>query len=404
MANLLNEPSSVRDCILFATADWDEPYWTNKQHCACTLAEHGWRVLYVESLGLRALKVGSKKDWRRLWHRLLRGIRCLIAGPQLRKNGIWVLSPLVIPAAHKRPLLGYLNRWILRSCLQRFIVRKKFKCPLIWTYHPYMQEVANALPRFCLVYHCVDDLSAIPGIDAAAFNVEEIKLLKKCDAVFTTSEMLNEKCLSHNKNTYFFPNVVDLQHFGLALRKNEAASLDVCNLATPRLVYHGVLSNFKLDLDLLLEVVEMHPEWQLVLIGQESEGQNDERIVRLRRKSNVTFVGYVAYQQLPTYLRGMDVGLLPTLRNSYTDSMFPMKYYEYLAAGLPVASTQLRAFGPDAQGITFGDSAEAFSEAVSAQLGRGRLTEDEVVRMIGDNTWDKRMEKMLAIIGVGLVK
>lgn len=70
-----------RDCVMFSTADWDEPYWTNKQHTASLLASRGWRVLYVESVGFRSPKVGSGRDWARLWRRLWRGVQSLVLGP-----------------------------------------------------------------------------------------------------------------------------------------------------------------------------------------------------------------------------------------------------------------------------------------------------------------------------------
>ena len=63
-----------KDCVLFATADWDTPYWTNKQHTARHLARMGWRVLYVESLGLRA-PTASGRDLSRIWRRLKRDSR-----------------------------------------------------------------------------------------------------------------------------------------------------------------------------------------------------------------------------------------------------------------------------------------------------------------------------------------
>ena len=41
------------DIVMFSTADWSTPYWTNKQHIASRLAARGHRLLYVETVGLR---------------------------------------------------------------------------------------------------------------------------------------------------------------------------------------------------------------------------------------------------------------------------------------------------------------------------------------------------------------
>jgi glycosyltransferase involved in cell wall biosynthesis len=390
------------DCILFSTADWDEPYWTNKQHTANLLGQYGWRVLYVESVGLRSPKLSSKRDWGRLKRRLLRGVRCLAFGAPMRANGVWVLSPLVIPAAHRSAWLNKLNRWLLQYSLRRFCAQQKFSTPLVWTYHPYMLQAVDQLSYGALVYHCVDDLSAIPGIDAAAFDEAEIALLKKCDGAFVTNRTLMRKCSIHNGNTHYFPNVVEAEHFAQASNQSGLIPRCIQQIAKPRLVYHGVLSDFKIDLGLLLSVAKLQPAWQFVLIGQEREGQRDERLAALRSLPNVHLQGYVPYAQLPDYLRGMDVGMLPTLRNDYTKGMFPMKYYEYLAAGLPVVSTHLCAFDQSHPFIAFGDTPLEFIEAVQGQLRRGRLSEEEVACAVGENTWTRRMEKMLAIVGWSL--
>ena len=76
------------DILLLATADWDHPLWTNKQHVACSLAARGHRVLYVESLGLRTIQP-TGRDWSRIWKRLRRALQ----SPRPVRPGIWVCSP-----------------------------------------------------------------------------------------------------------------------------------------------------------------------------------------------------------------------------------------------------------------------------------------------------------------------
>ena len=59
-----------KNIILISTADWHHPLWTNKQHVSLSLAEAGFRVLYVESLGLRKIR-NSKRDFTRIFSRIL---------------------------------------------------------------------------------------------------------------------------------------------------------------------------------------------------------------------------------------------------------------------------------------------------------------------------------------------
>jgi glycosyltransferase involved in cell wall biosynthesis len=382
------------DCILFATADWDAPYWTNKQHVASELARMGWRVLYVESPGIRAPNAASRRDWSRLWRRLQAGLDSLYSSAKKRRENLWTLSPLSIPAKHHWPLIGWLNRALLQSILQRFIRTQHFTTPLIWTYHPFMLEAIALLEHGPLLYHCVDDLAAVPGVDATAFRAAEQKLLQTAQVVFATSQPLAEHCAKHNPNTRFLPNVVDAEHFGRALEPGPIPE-DLAAIPEPRLLYHGVLSDFKVDFDLLYQAAQLRPDWHWVLIGEEREGQKSERLAQLATLPNVHPLGYRPYETLPDYLRGAQVGLLPTLLNEYTRSMFPMKYFEYLAAGLPVVSTPLEFAQTHRAGLEIAQTPEEMIGALGKQLGRGKYSAEEALGLVADNTWGARVRNML---------
>lgn len=392
-------PESVPpgDCILFATADWETPYWTNKQHTATHLAKAGWRVLYVESVGLRAPKIGSGTDWSRIWKRLWRGLR----GPRQVDERIWVYAPLVIPFRHNHPWVRAFNQGWLSRTIGRFMRRHHFDQPMLWTYHPYVLETRawldqqNGTRTGKLIYHCVDDLAAIPGIDSHAFAREERALLAKADAVFTTAQALYDKCRPYNENVHDFPNVVDFEHFARA-HESGPTPADLANIPRPRLAYVGALSDFKVDFNLLHDLATDRPDWHVVLIGSEREGQRDALLAKLSSLPNVHLLGHRSYEQLPDYLRGMDVGLLPTLVNDYTRSMFPMKYFEYLASGLPVVSTPLAFAQRQRKGLQVAENVNDFTRAVASQLASGKFTKKQSKQFVGPHTWEYRLQKMLA--------
>lgn len=395
-------PPAPGDCILFATADWDTPYWTNKQHTAAHLAKAGWRVLYVESVGLRAPKVGSGTDWSRILKRLWRGLR----GPRQVEDRIWVYAPLVVPFRHNHPWVRAFNQGWLSRTIGRFMRHQRFRLPMVWTYHPYMLETRawlNGDPVTAtgkLVYHCVDDLAAIPGIDAQAFDHEERALLAQADAVFTTAQALYDKCSVHNNNVHNLPNVVDFGHFARA-HEPGPIPVDLSTIPHPRLAYVGALSDFKVNFGLLRDVASARPDWHIVLIGSEREGQRDPQLAILASLPNVHLLGHRPYHQLPDYLRGMDVGLLPTHVNDYTRSMFPMKYFEYLAAGLPVVSTPLAFTEQQRAGLKVAGQAEGFRLAIAEQLAHGRFNRTQSERMVGEHTWGSRLKVMLATMTRG---
>ena len=387
------------NCVLFATADWDTPYWTNKQHTADHLVKAGWRVLYVESIGIRPPKLTSGIDGKRLLQRLWRGLK----GPRKVREGLWVLSPLVLPFKHHLPLVRAFNQGLLSWTIARFCKRHGMTNPMVWTYHPYVLELIERLrtkhgrQTGPLVYHCVDDLSAIPGIDAKAFRAEEQRLLAVADAVFTTSQTLFSKCSAHSHRVYNFPNVVEFEHFQQATQGGPIPE-DLLTIPEPRIGYVGALSDFKVDFALLNDVAAQNPSWQFVLIGEEREGQHDPVLADMAKQPNVHLLGHRPYKELPAYLRGVSVGLLPTRINDYTRSMFPMKYYEYIAAGLPVVSTPLEFTQHHQHGLQMGHDERSFTKAIAEQLRRGRLLPQEVESAVGENTWTRRLKKMMDIL------
>jgi glycosyltransferase involved in cell wall biosynthesis len=246
------------------------------------------------------------------------------------------------------------------------------------------------------VYHCVDRIAAMPGVDAPAYASAELKLIRAADVVFATSMPLFEKSAAINPNSFYFSNVADVEHFGRANRSGPLPP-DLAVISRPRLGYHGVLSDFKIDFPLLRELAMRRRDWQLVLLGDEREGQADADLAEMRRLPNVHLLGYRPYAELPDYLRGIDVGLLPIRANAYTESMFPMKLYEFLASGIPIVSAP----APFAEGgitrLQIASGVDGFISAIEAQLAMGRLSAADSIAAVGANTWDERLTRMLAI-------
>ncbi len=393
MAN--NQFYKPTNCIIFSTADWDEPYWTNKQHCAKSLAKLGTKVLYIESFGLRKPSLNSGKDWRRLWNRFCKGLSSLIFGAASTGMGIFVLSPLLIPGGYKSPLTKKINTLLLQYTIKRTLSRQNFEQPLVWTYHPFILDIIDELQiENNLIYHCVDSLAAIPGIDTQSFLSAEKKLLERADAVFATSPYLTKHCLTYNPNTLFLSNVVDVDHFGVALEVGPIP-IDLAAIPEPRLCYHGVLSDFKIDFQLLIDCARLKPEWSWVLIGEEREAQTSALVAELKKLHNVHFLGYKSYNQLPFYLRGMQVGLLPMKINDYTQGVFPMKYYEYIASGLPVISTPLDFALNSCLELVVARDQGSFVESIEHILSQGKIPPAKIAILVGANTWAKRSRIML---------
>jgi len=369
------------DIVMFSTADWTARYWTNKQHTAARLAARGHRVLYVETVGLRRPGF-NKMDIGRLWRRFKRGLAPIA---QVQDN-LWVLSPLTVPVGQGNPAISAFNRWRLSARIGSWLRRHRVRHPLIWTHHPFMLNVANALEPSMMVYHCVDDLGAIPGVDRAAFDIAERRLLERVELAFATSPYLQRRCAAiAGDRAHYFGNVADIVHFAGARHKTDLPA-ELAVIPRPRLGYIGVLSDFKIDFALLEDLIGAHRDWQFVFIGEEREGQGSQAVARLKRQPNAHFLG-----------------LLPQLINDYTRAMFPMKFFEYLAAGLPVVSTPLPALSDLGAHHGVASGPIQFAEAISAALsGRGPQAPAIADPLLQANSWDARLDSMMQLIEASL--
>jgi len=272
--------------------------------------------------------------------------------------------------------------------------------PYLWTYHPYILELNKRLKfKNKIIYHCVDDLSAIPGIDKKSFNFEEKKLLKKSNFVFVTNEQLKKNCSKYNKRIYYFPNVVDYEHFSLAYSKRKVPE-DLKSIPKPRIVYMGAISEFKINFNLLHKLISKFYMYNFIFIGNEIEGQSNKIFKKITMLPNAHHLGYKPYLELPYYLNEMQIGLLPILKNKYTKSMSPMKFMEYIAAGLPVIFFGKNFLNENkiSRKISFVNNTDDFLSAIKKHLIVGKITKKERLNIISDKTWRSRTSKILEII------
>ncbi|MEZ4873241.1 MAG: glycosyltransferase [Bdellovibrionales bacterium] len=382
-----------RSVVLFATADWNAPYWTNKQHTAVEFVKRGHQVLYVESVGLR--RPGANvKDLSRIFSRLTKLFQMI----RKEREGLWVFSPFVLPFAHRNFFVRGFNHLMMALPLKVFCWVKKFNKPIIWTYHPLMLDLIESIEPSKIVYHNVDNLSqAVPGMDSELILCLEEKLIRVSDRIFNTSLTLHDRVSKiASGRSYYFGNVADIEMFSKARRNSDFQKQpdDLERIPEPRVVYLGVLSDFKLNLDLIDKVLQLRPEYNWCFIGEEREGQVDTTLQRIKTRKNAHFLGRKPYSEIPKYLRYMSVATLPTQINDYTKSMFPMKFFEYLAAGLDVISTPLPAIQEHRQKYFEASTVEEFIEALDSTLKLGESRKVEI-KDIESYSWTNRMDRML---------
>ncbi|MBW4665569.1 MAG: UDP-galactopyranose mutase [Chroococcus sp. CMT-3BRIN-NPC107] len=206
---------------------------------------------------------------------------------------------------------------------------------ICWYYTPMALGFTEHLQPLAIVYDCMDELSAFLGASPTLKN-NEAELFRRADLVFTGGQSLYEAKRDRHPNVYSFPSSVDVPHFAQA-RNITQEPADQAHIPHPRLGFYGVIDE-RMDLELLAGVAAARPDWHLVMIGPVVKIDS----AMLPQGENIHYLGSKDYQELPNYLAGWDVAMLPFARNDSTRFISPTKTPEYLAAGKPVVSTSIR--------------------------------------------------------------
>jgi glycosyltransferase involved in cell wall biosynthesis len=271
------------------------------------------------------------------------------------------------------------------------------RSPVLWGYVPQAEVLVRTLDPGLVVYHCVDDIAAQEGIDVDSFNAAERRFAARADLVIASSPALAERMRTMAGHVLYAPNVADTALFATAL---EPGPVDpqLAALPEPRIVFVGAIAGKKLDLDLLGALAEAEPDWSFALVGPVGLGDPDTDVSALAARPNVHLLGARAQSALPAVLRGAAVGLIPYRTSRLTESIFPMKVYEYLAAGLPVVATGLPAL-TGLEGVDLVAGAEHTRAAVERAL---RDDSAERRRMRSDAVRDRSLAARLAEIEAAL--
>jgi glycosyltransferase involved in cell wall biosynthesis len=385
------DPLRGRDIVCVGFNDWDNDVWTNQHHLMSRLGALGNRVLFIESLGLRRPDLGSGRDLRRIARRLRRGL-----GPPRRTDGVTVLSPLVLPLHSSAPVRA-LNAWLLRGSVRLAARRMRLRAPVLWGYVPQAEVLLDPLSPALVIYHCVDDIAAQEGIDEVSFNAAERRFAARADLVIASSPALAERMRTLSGHVLYAPNVADTDRFAAALAPGPVDP-ELQALPEPRIVFVGAIAAKKLDFALLGALATARPDWTFALIGPVGLGDPDTDTSALAAHPNVHLLGARPQARLPEVLRGAAVGLIPYRRSRLTESIFPMKVYEYLSAGLPVIATGL----PGLEGVAEVELVDGAAQALEV-IDRA-LAEDSPARRqarsdaVRQHSWEARIDEIAAAL------
>lgn len=318
------------------------------------------------------------------------GIQPLVDLKNCKVTGVTVATPQLpeglTEAQQDVALRGLLDKLTLSDATD--LVR--------WYYTPMMLPFSRHLKATAVVYDCMDELSAFRFAPPALLQREK-ELLEEADLVFTGGKSLFEAKRGRHDAVYCFPSSVDVEHFKAA-RGQMFDPADQAQIKFPRLGYYGVIDE-RIDLALLSEMADARPEWNFVMIGPVVKISEEE----LPKQANIHWLGGKSYDELPHYMAGWNVALMPFAINESTRFISPTKTPEYLAGGKVVVSTPVTdveaGYGKCPRvciaGTTDGFIAACETALIYAETGEGAKVADA---MIADSSWDKTYAEMAELI------
>jgi UDP-galactopyranose mutase len=285
---------------------------------------------------------------------------------------------------------------VLKRLLDDFLANDRGRL-VRWYYTPMMLPFSRHVEAACVVYDCMDELANFRFAPPELLPLET-QLFAEADLVFTGGYSLYEAKRDRHRNIHAFPSSVDQAHFRMA-RGGVAIAPDQAALGKPCLGFYGVVDE-RMDLALLAALADAHPEWAITIVGPVVKIDPAE----LPQRPNLHYLGSRDYAQLPAYLAGWDVALMPFAINESTRFISPTKTPEYLAGGCPVVSTPItdvvRHYA-DLEGVFIADGADAFIARCEQALALAQGSGDwlvEVDAKLSHLSWDTTYARMAGLV------
>jgi len=382
-ANKYNNPGfKNRDLIFLSVDPWQNDRWARKQMLAFLLAEKFRNVIYYVDPH--------------------RSERIFPLVKRINKNIFLVDIPCIRLKDGKR-FLGGVSKLMSFLCIWFVGWLVGIKRPIYMIYQPHNLEVAKKLSHhfgssmFC--YDMTDDWSEFPGQSPARKKIvrtSEEKVLKEVDLVFAASGKLLEKAKRINQKAFHLPNGTSFSNFN---RVTENISIDpeVRACLKPRIGYIGKITPWRLDLDLIRFLAVNRPSWSFLLIGPIHPAARPF-VKEVKEIKNLHLIGPKCYWDLPNYIKGFDACILPHKVDPLTESMDPIKLYDYLATGKTIVSTNIREAFKFKEIIKVVHSKEEFLSVLTDVIEKDDgIDFTKRVETARENSWENRIGDLMKI-------
>lgn len=242
---------------------------------------------------------------------------------------------------------------------------------VFWSYNPMYSQVLKDFPEAYHVFDAVDNWIEHPAYTQFTQPLEKhySRIKKRANMIFTVSESLVD-FFEKKSNVFFVPNGVDAPHFSQATcNLKQYLPQDLQRKRFEAVIgYHGVLQS-RVNFSIIDYLAQKQPKKLFVIVGPVWKDV-EEQVEKLQKHSNVVFTGAVSYEKLPEVISCFDVAIIPHRVDTFTQSMNPLKLYEYMAAQKPIVSTAIAGTDQFQDLIQIAVSPEDFLEEIDKALRR----------------------------------
>lgn len=353
-----------------------ERLWQRDQEIACRL-QAVEPVAYVEWTGPRVIPYLGQ-----LFRRLLT--------PRKRRPGeLAFVFPVQVPGSLGARMTAA-NAWLLERQVRHRVGEPSEPSTVIWAEMP--SHICLALAsrtKWPVVYDRMGKLQDT-GYESSVRSADRL-LAQRAALLVTDSLWFQRAMAAEGLSSVYIPQGVAEEWI------HRAGSREPDRLARSERVHLCYLGSWHRALDsrLLESLLAASEDWDLTLVGPSTQELPDSLAMHPR----VTATGRVAHADIPDILRGVDVGLVPYVENQLTQSVFPTKLYEYIALGIPVATTALPSVEPVRDCIWCAGPGLSFPSAVRAAAGAWSVGQvDARLALARANTWEARMRDVVTAL------
>ncbi len=385
------------DILCISSQDWDVHFGTPQQ-TIYRLARHN-RVLYVNLTYILPTILTHRAARKRIVSKPTH--RDDVPGQLFEYSPPPVFLPtgsLPEPFCKAAQLFDNL---VFASILKRQMALLNMTDPILWIYSVKWPALIDSIPSKLSVYDCVDEWgewSGDTGSRKLKYGAElDQQLCENADLVFVVSKALHESKSKLTSQVHLVPNAVDFDLFHQASRVDKGLPDDFPQGGGPVVGYTGYLDD-RLDIPVLIEMAKAQPGWRIVLVGPCISDQVETALTNAS-PPNIHWLGPKDQKDLPSYIRGFDVCLVPYRIDGFTRNIYPLKLYEYMASGKPIVSSPIPAVEDERPLVEIASTPAEFIDRIQTVLTNesAELTEARI-RTARENTWDERAERKSSVL------